>query len=193
MTDPHDQQPSEHPPRAIDAGQPEAVPLGTPLPRVRTGHDAEEIVATLRTLAKRGKLPGFVSPGRGGGLFTVDAFGTPFDKYMTAEASEREGVTELSWRLDLKRKMPAILLVMLIVSVWPGLPLTDSLMKTYFAFYRDWTSGWFSTWMWYLPMTVPTVPLTWHIAMKRTRISTHQHAHETAAKIAAALDGQTVG
>jgi len=168
-----------------------------PLPAIVTPLDREAIVAKLDEASRRGNLPGF-KPGDPEGLCSVAAFGYPFDRKLVVIAdAEDNGRTRLRWRLRLGRRMPTILVVTLIVTVWPGEPLLDSLLKTYFGFYNAWTNpetgGWLRTWMWYLPIAIPSVPLTWRWAMRKTRASTHQSARETIKKIAGLLGADIAG
>ena len=172
------------------------------LPVVETPLDAEGVLAALERLAKRGKLAGFRRID--GRTFAASAFGTPYDRELigtcepaTARGTphpgplpggEREGYV-IRWRLVWKRKMPAIFAVVLIVSVWPGLPLTDSLLSTYWGWYEGVTGPdrRFRTWMWYLPLTVPTAPLVWLAGFKKSRAGTVQHAAETVEKVRGAV------
>ncbi len=148
---------------------------------------AGQICDALERLAKQGKLPGFVRDGDGG-LFSVDAQGTPFDRRLVGEASEDGGRTIVSWRLVTPRKWPVGIALVLAVSVWPGLPITDSLLQTYFpGSYGAWTSGWFATWMWYLPLTVVPIPWFWRSTFAKVRATTMEHAVETRAKIRDAI------
>ena len=159
----------------------------TALAPIASEKSAAQICDTLERLSKQGKLPGFVRGGDGG-LFSVDAQGTPFDRRLVGEASEHGGRTTVSWRLVTARKWPVGIALVLAVSVWPGLPITDSLLQTYFpGSYGAWTSGWFATWMWYLPLTVIPIPWFWKSTFAKVRASTLEHAVETRVKIRDAL------
>lgn len=164
------------------------------LPAVETALDAAGVLAALERLAKRGKLAGFRRID--GRSFGATAFGTPFDRELVGDVEERQ-VGDLShrsvirWRLAWKRKMPAVFAVALVVSVWPGLPLTDSLLSTYWGWYEGVTGPdrAFRTWMWYLPLTVPFVPLAWLGALKKSRAGSVEHAGETVEKVREAVAG----
>lgn len=167
-------------------------PLDEAVPDVLTKLSRPGVVARLEKASKRGTLPGF-NKSDPEGVCALSLFGDPFDKTLVMLADvEDDGRTRLHWKTRLSPKMPAVLLAVLAVTVWPGEPLTDSLLKTYFEFYRGWIAAGLQTWMWYLPLTVPAIPLTWHLAMKRTRRSTHQSAHKTVRKIAEAVGGELV-
>lgn len=154
---------------------------------VTTEKTPEQICEALERLSKQGKLPGFVRAGDGG-LFSVDAQGTPFDRRLVGEAVEKDGRTELGWRLVTPRRWPVGIAIVLALTVWPGLPITDSLLQTYFpGSYGAWTSGWFRTWIWYLPITVLPIPWVWRGTFRKVHATTLAHAIETRAKIRDAL------
>lgn len=162
------------------------------LPAVTTEKSAAEIVAALEKLSKRGKLPGF-EKAREDGLFSVEAQGTPFDRRLVARARQRDGLTVLEWTLVTPRKWPIGIGAMLALTVWPGLPITDSLLLTYFpGWYGGLVEGWFATWMWYLPLTVAPIPWFWRGTMRKMRASTLEAARETVTRIAGAIEGELV-
>lgn len=141
------------------------------LPVVRTPLSPAAAVEALEARARRGKLAGFTR-GEGRGLFSITDFGAPFEYVLNAEAegiapAENAGVetggTKLRFLVRMKPLMPAIFVVALVTSVWPGVWLTDSLLRTYFTGYD------FQTWMWYLPLTAPFCPWAYWTAIKRSR------------------------
>ena len=178
-------------PAQTDARAPDQPDL-TPI--VASARTPGEVIEALGTLSKRGKLAGFEKLTEEGGAarFRADAQGTPFDRELIghvhpAGAADEPG-SRIEWTLRMPRKMPAIFAAALIISVWPGLPLTDSMLVTYSSWYSGLVSdGWFRTWMWYLPLTVPFLPLAWRGAMKKSRTSSLEHAREVVEKIATAL------
>ncbi len=186
--------------RADDVGpmdektdKPGAGDAGGALPVVTTEKSATEIVAALGKMSKRGELPGFEKDGARG-LFCVEAQGAPFDRSLVAHARGGEGLTRLEWELVTPRRWPIAMAVVLAVSVWPGLPITHSLLVTYFpGWYGGLVSGWFATWMWYLPLTVIPIPWVWRSVMRKMRASTHASAVEAIGKIARAVDGEIEG
>lgn len=168
--------PSENPAEGVGPPAPVEVSIGE-----------AEIVAVLERMSKRGRLPGF-EKGREGELFSVAAHGRPFDKRLIASACGSAGGTRLEWRVALEKKLPWVFAVSLALSVWPGWPVTDSLLVTYFpGSYGEWTSGWFKTWMWYLPLSIGSVPFVWRTVMRQTNSSAGASAREAAAKIEAEL------
>ena len=183
-----------------DAGNAEGAPdapgspeptyaLEDPVPDVLTKLSPPGVLARLDRASRRGKLPGFVGEHREG-LCAVAAFGEPFDRLMIVKAEPADdGRTRLWWSLKLELKVPSILAALLGLTVWPGEPLTDSLLKTYFEFYNAWVQAGLGTWMWYLPLSIGGAVWTWRWAQRKSVVTTHQSAHEMARKIADAVAG----
>lgn len=162
---------------------------GGSLAALTTEKSAAEVVASLERLSKRGELPGFDKEDSRG-LFSVEAAGNPFDRRLVARARERDGLTVLEWELVTPRRWPIVIAVVLAVTVWPGLPITHSLLVNYFpGWYGGLVSGWFRTWMWYLPLTVIPIPWAWRSTMRKMRATTLASAREAVGKIAGAVGG----
>jgi hypothetical protein len=183
------------------------------LPSVRTPLDGATIVARLDAAARRGKLAGFAAgaggagaggAGAGGGaepLFCADAFGAYFDgvleaRYVPAKgaggagaargaggAGEATGGT-LAFTLRLKPLMPWVWGAVMVATVWPGVLLMDSFLGMFPG-----SSAWWPTWWWYLPLTVPFVPWTMVVAVRKSKAAAREHALETIPRLAALLDG----
>lgn len=116
-------------------------------------------------------------------------FGTPFESELIVRLSTQSANAEqpslaLTFDRRIKPRVPLIVLVTLIATVWPGVVLTDSLLRTY------WTSYDFRTWMWYLPLTAPFVPLAMRSALKRSRASAEPAADELIARVAEITGGR---
>lgn len=174
------------------ADEPRQVELDEPLPDVLTKLSKPGVLARLENAARRGKLAGFTT-GDPEGICTVAAFGDPFDKKLVVIAeSESDGRTRLRWRMRLSPRMPALLLVVLAFSVFPGEPFTDSLLKTYFRWYDDWVQAGLRTWYWYVPLTVIPIPFVWRAVMRRTHRTTWDSAHAAVEKIAGFVAGERV-
>lgn len=178
------------------AETPPTYPLSEPLPDVLTRLSHPGVVARLDKASRRGRLPGF-HKNDPEGICSVDAFGDPFDKTLIVIGDkEPDGRTRLRWRLRLKVKIPAILAGVLAFTVWPGEPLTNSLLVTWFPFYNEWVNpaagGKLRTWMWYLPMAILSAMWVWHYASQKSKRTTHQSAHETVRKICDELGGELV-
>ena len=159
--------------------------------------NADAIVARLDEAARRGKLPGFSAArsgcgdGAGGTRFTITDFGSPFESVRVATAVRADSDTRLSFQVRLKPLMPVVFAAVLVVTVWPGVWLTDSLLRTYSSWYMslpDW-----STYAWYLPLTVPFCPPAFLAAVRKSRAAAAMEAQELAAKVASLLGARTEG
>ncbi len=153
-----------------------------PLPRIETRLSASEIRARLLALSKRGKLAGYNGDDPDG-IASVAAHGTPFDSKLVLR---QEGTT-LSFVCKLLPTMPWVFAAVLVVTIWPGLPLTDGFLSSF-----QWYSGLMArigidTWAWYLPLTILPAPLAMRGALKKSRASAHQSALEAIEKIRATL------
>lgn len=149
-----------------------------------TPRSPEDILSTLDLAARRGKLPGFhaIGAASSGPIFLMREFGTPFESALMASASPLATGTRLTWTLRLQRKLPLLFLVVLVLTVWPGVWVTDSMLKTYFAGYD------FATWKWYLPLTVPCVPWVMWTATRKSRLTAREEAVRLVAKVREVLD-----
>ena len=164
------------------------------LPTLSVPMVPEAIVTTLDKASRRGRLPGF-EPNAPGGLFLVDAWGTPFDHDLIACAEPDGAGTRLQFSLRMRRRMPTIHAVILLLTIWPGVWLTDSMLKIWFNWYYALTqkdffifSGfeWF-TYAWYLPLCVVPLPWFWRSIVRRSRRTAHESALEMIAKMAKEL------
>lgn len=174
------------------AGAPEVHALSEPLPDVLTALSPVGAIARLDKASRRGRLPGFQMGPGGEDRCRVAAFGTPFDKEVLVRTKREGEKTRMDFETRLHWKMPLLLALILIVTIEPGQMLTDSLLRTYFGFYNAWTQdvSWFSTMLWYYPLTVPFVPFVWLKARGQTDATTWQSAHEAVRKIAAETGGE---
>lgn len=151
--------------------------------RVTTDLAPAEILRKLDGAARRGRLPGF-RPGPDPCLFTVAAFGTPFDAEMHASASSTSGRTTLTFRVRMQRRGPGIFLTLCVLAVWPGVWVTDSMLRSYIPSYQ------FPTWIWYLPITIVPLPFAWRRAMRRSRAEIAESTRLQIEQIAKDLAGR---
>ncbi len=184
-----------HPP---ESGQNEA------LPTVISPKAPTEILAKLASVSKMGRLPGFV-PNPAAGAFQVSVLAGVFDHDLRASmiAKGREsggdsegeggeqggdavGGTRIAFELVLRRRLPIIMIVVLILTVWPGLPVTDSMLRLYFTAYHE--SG-VQTWWWYLPLVVISMPPMWK-QFQRSRREAHKEAEVVIKHLGSILDGR---
>lgn len=121
---------------------------------VRTTLAPKEAMSRLDRASKQGKLPGFEQ--RGERAFRALVYGEPFDRELLGTIGEGSSGSVIELRLRLLKKFPTIAIALVIVSIWPGVWLTDSMIQTYFPGYPN--SFWVTA-AWYLPLTV--IPLPW--------------------------------
>lgn len=154
---------------------------------IRTGLSPTEVISRLDAAAKRGRLAGYVRTPSGGTeaagpLFLVRDFGGPFEGELRARLSTA-GSGLISFETRLQVRLAWVFLVVMIATVWPGVWLTDSMLRSYFTGYD------YKTWMWYLPLTIPTVPWAMIVAVKRSRSRARVEAEAIIAKIAEQIEG----
>ncbi len=149
------------------------------LPIIESPLSGAEILGKLEAVARRGKLPGF-ERSSGDTLFQLADFGTPFESVLDARATPNATGTTLTFSLRMKPLMPRVFLASLVLSVWPGVWLTDSMLRTYFSGY---TINFWWTCVWYLPLTVPFVPIAIRQANKRSHASAHAESLALIAKV----------
>ena len=180
-----------NPPSPPPSPEPATDPTRVPLPVLRTDLNDAAIRDRLMKLAKQGEFPGY-DPKPDDGVFLADAQGTPFDYDLIGRTSTGAAGRVLTMEMRLRRKLPVVFLIVLVFTIWPGLPVTDSLLVTYFRWYERLVDGWFSTWMWYLPLTVLPAPWMWKGWMDKSRSSATEHAHLQAERIRGALGAAVV-
>lgn len=150
-----------------------------------------EIVSTLDAAARRGKLAGFEPGAPGTGyIFRAEAFGTPFEGWLLAHATLTPTTpgggpnTTLTYSRRLKPLWPWTFALVLLLSVWPGVLLTESLLA---AMLPNWTWLWKTTWYWYLPLSTLGGIAGMHQALKRSRLTIAASTHEAAETIKSLL------
>jgi hypothetical protein len=154
---------------------------------LRTPLGRQELLERLARAARRGLVPGFAERDQAG--FRVDADAVPF-AYELAGALEDGGAgTIVRLRLRRLRRMPLIFGVVLALTVWPGVWLTDSLMGTYWESYGRWSADmpWL-TYAWYLPLTVVPLPWMWRSFSRKSRAEAAESARKQIDAIAAAVE-----
>ncbi len=157
---------------------------------VETGLTRDQILAGLEALSKKGKLAGF-ERGRTGGAGTPGeadarfaAHGHPFDGLVLVRATDGRA----DFELFMPRKMPVIFGVILALTVWPGLPITDSFLYGFVWYERLMgLTGWLDTWVWYLPLTLLPAPFMLRSVVRKSRTAAMEHARETVERVRAAL------
>lgn len=153
-----------------------------PFASIRTPKSSQEIVSLLEAHAKKGKLPGFEPKGVQG-LFRVDAFGMSVDYDLVAHATGDASGTELTFTLVSQRKFHLVMAISIVLTIWPGMWMTDSMLRTWFRSYD------FATWMWYVPIMILPLPWLWYSVTLKSRKAASEHAREQLTTIAGCIDG----
>ncbi len=168
-----------------------------PLPDITTTHSPQQVLAILTAAAKQAKLPGFSLPkgraAKAGAAFTAEAFGTIFEHELRAFIQKPEiagepgkiGVASseflIHFSVHLLPKKPLIIAACMLVSIWPGLPMTDAMIRSWWAWY-DGLPTWATT-AWYLPLCALPLPWIWYRWNRDSRASAYSHALEQIEKI----------
>lgn len=135
----------------------QATPIPTPssnLSFIETALPPAQVIDRLARESKRGRLAGFRSLGERSAAVT--AFGGIYDyELIISPQSAGASGSRVEFELRLLRKMPAIAIALFVVSIFPGLQLTHSMLSIYFSWYT------IQTWWWYLPLVLLSAPLMW--------------------------------
>ncbi len=139
-------------------------------------------IDACEALARAGKLPGFhrLAPTS----CSSRIFGQPFDRDLIVEASEAPIGSVVRLHTRLRRKFPAIFILVAIFTVWPGVWLTDSLIQTYFTGASSWI---IKTWMWYLPLSIIPLPFAAKSMWRKSQHAAAEHFAEVQERIAQAV------
>ncbi len=153
-----------------------------------------EILIRLEKASRRGDLPGFE---RGGpnvsgsaAAFCVDADAVPFEGIVVATVAKAAGEqtgTTLHMHTRLKQRMPWIFFTVLVLTAYPGVLLTESMIRTMFP---GWTWLWGTVWWWYFPLSVISIPLALIPAIKKSRTIAAQSAAEALANIGKLIEAK---
>jgi len=154
------------------------------IPAFATELSAEEVRARLTKMSKRGKLPGYESNVESTqAVASVVAHGTPFDSRLMLELCDGE----LRFSIKMTRLLPTIFAALLVVTIWPGLPLTDAFLSSFEWYARFEANTGIKLWYWYLPLTILPAPFMWVSALKKSRVSAHVSAIEAVEKMCKVL------
>ena len=115
-----------------------------------------------------------------------------FDYELIARANTSAPGTRLSFRLHRLPKTPAIMAAAMIATIWPGLPMTDSMLRSWVASYDG--LPWWATYAWYIPLGVLPLPWMWLRWTAASKTAAAAHAAEQISTIAGLIDaGPTAG
>lgn len=156
------------------------------LPGLRSRLPAQAILERLETFARQGKLPEFavLPEGKATGFSTL-ACGSPYDRVLEGFITNAGQDSLISFRTRLKLKAPAIVLATLVLTIWPGLWLTDTMLGMYWTWYANHVE----TWWWYIPLTVLSLPVLWK-QFRASEAAAHADALATVRKIAGVLGAE---
>lgn len=141
---------------------------------IETTLSAGEAKERMQRLSKKGKLPGFDANCKHG-IFSVAAHGTPFDSELIFEHQDGR----LTPTLRLTPMIPSIFAALLVITVWPGLPLTDGFLASFTWYGNLLAKVGIDTWHWYLPITILPAPFMWKSAIRKSKESARASAIET--------------
>ncbi|MEM1329957.1 MAG: hypothetical protein AAGG07_05295 [Planctomycetota bacterium] len=162
--------------------------VGSTLPKVRLSGSLDEAMRALETASKRGRMAGFAKgPGGDGPAFHTEAYAHPFERRLDAFDDAAGDQVTLRFETHLLKRMPLIWAAVLILTVWPGWPLTHDILSTY----SDWYASNIQTWWWYIPLMILGVPGIWKL-WKRSAAQAHASALEMIGKIAAETGGEQI-
>lgn len=161
------------------------VDRSVPIPVVPLTIEPGALLDRLDALARRGRLAGFRRGRPGGPLFTAEAWGTPFDGVVGATLETGPaGTPQLRLRARMRPAAPAVWALVMALTVWPGVWMTESFLASVFT---SWPAAWKYTYWWYLPMAVLGAPWAIWAAWARSAASVHDSAHRVARRVAAEI------
>lgn len=163
------------------------VARSVPVPSLELTIEPQALLDRLDVLARRGRLAGFRRGRSGGPLFTAEAWGTPFDGVVGATLErDASGAPRLRFVARLRPVAPALWAVAMVLSVWPGVWMTESFLASVFT---SWPAAWKYTYWWYLPLAIVGAPWAVWVAWARSLASVHDSAHRVARRVAAEIPG----
>lgn len=152
------------------------------LPVIRTSLAPGAVVDRLESAAKKGKLPGFERAAPTGS-FEVSLLAEPFDRVLSGSCTAEGSDTLIRFSARVSRRVPIIFAVVTALAIWPGVWLTDSMLKTYFTWYT------IPTWWWYLPLTIIPLPFYFKKAIARSTALALESAGEQLTQIRDSVSG----
>jgi hypothetical protein len=159
-------------------------------PAIVTSLGPAEILARLDLASRRGRLPGFSAKPAPGVLFSLELHGRPFDGVLTATAAAAQGETRVEYQVRMLPRLPALFVVVLIATVWPGIYFVDRLIPGEWGWIPQIGTWWPGTWWWYIPITALPLPLLWRTLMRRSREGLAAALREALGKVAREVEGR---
>jgi hypothetical protein len=131
----------------------------------------DEVNKAAYKRSTKGKLAGYAKTDAG---FNADAFGTLYDRTINATVMPSDTGSTITFRATLKKRWPTIVIAAFLFTLWPGVYFTDSLLSTWFSWYR--LSFWW-TCAWYIPLTLLAIPVLIK-QFRQSELASWIHAHE---------------
>ena len=153
------------------------------LPDIVTDVSPGEIAERLSKASRRGDVSGFE---RDGSSWYITRFGAPFESMLRPTVEAHGDGSRITFTRSLKPVMPAVFAVVTVLTVWPGVWLTESLIASMFAESSFWK---YTTW-WYLPLAI--VGGAWGLwaAWRQSNSTGDREGAERVEKIARVLGGE---
>ncbi len=172
--------------------------IPAPLPVLLAPLTPAQILDRLDKASRRGKLAGFRRSDTPDRPFHIEVFGKYFDRRLLVTMSSDSvaspdsagasappaGNTSTTLRFEnrVKHSRICIFWFVILISIWPGVSLTDSILATYFDWYPR---EFWVTCAWYLPLAIAPVPWMWLTAWRQSAVIADAEARESIARIAA--------
>ncbi len=156
-----------------------------PLPALTAPLSPGEALGRLAAASKRGRLAGFLRLPGSPASCRVGIEAGVYDHDLAVRfsplAGDPAGHSCVTFDLRLRRRLPIIMVVVVLISFWPGLPLTDTMLRQSFLSYNELP---IETWWWYLPLMVISLPALW----KQFRVAQRRAGEEARRVIATIAD-----
>lgn len=146
------------------------------------GAPPDQVVALLEHKSQQGKLPGFRrEPSEGTTLSArLGVFGAPYDRDLVLRVEPAGSGSTIHMESRLRMRLPWTMIILTVVSFWPGVVLTDSLLSTWFPSWYP--KAFWVTCAWYLPLCALAIPALWK-QYKSSERASEEHLRETVAKL----------
>jgi len=145
---------------------------------IPTTQPPADIAQTVRSAAKRGALPGYNQPKQTDHLFTITDFGSPFESRLTVthNSTPAQGLT---LRTAIKPITPIAIAAVLVLTVFPGVYLTDMFIREFFP--GTLAARW--VWWWHIGLSAPFLPFAFRTAWRKSQTTGREAAGKHAQSI----------
>jgi len=185
IPDPIGGAPSPPAPRAVSgpngAPEPDSIIATHPsIPELSTVRTPAEVLAFLERKSQQGKLPGFRREPGAPDAFRIGLYGAPYDRELLGTVSTSSTGSTVRFRSRLKPALPWFVIVTTVITFWPGVLLTDSLLSTWFPSWYP-KEMWVTV-AWYIPLCLLMLPALWK-QFRASEKASEEHLRETLAKL----------